>query len=96
MAKQAENWKVVAVSGGFYFYGAEVTGPDGYIALEKAAMFGGFSGGKGVPGVCRGDKEAKVTLDRFDENEQIIFPISAVFAIMSSVDLYSRKTTTLR
>jgi hypothetical protein len=33
--------KILAVSGGFYFFGTEVTAPEGYIALKNAAMFGG-------------------------------------------------------
>jgi hypothetical protein len=88
--------KILAVSGGFYFFGTEVTAPEGYIALQKAAMFGGFGGGKGLPGVARGDKEATVKLDRFDEGEECIFPITAVFAILPSIDLYKFKGTTLR
>lgn len=87
---------ILAVSGGFYFFGTEVTAPEGYIALQNAAMFGGFSGGKGLPGVARGDKEARVTLDRFEKDEEVLFPISAVFAIMPSIDLYVSKNTTLR
>jgi hypothetical protein len=88
--------KIIAVAGGFYFFGTEVSAPDGYIALTKAAMFGGFSGGKGLPGVARGDKEAKVTLDRFPDDEENLFPISAVYAIFPSIDLYAFKGTTLR
>lgn len=88
--------KILAVSGGFYFFGTEVTAPEGYIALKKAAMFGGFSGGKGLPGVARGDKSATVTLDRFDADEELLFPTTAVFAILPSIDLYTSKGTTLR
>ena len=88
--------KILAVSGGFYFFGTEVTAPEGYIALKNAAMFGGFGGGKGLPGVARGDKSATVTLDRFDADEECLFPISAVFAIIPSIDLYAFKNTTLR
>ena len=88
--------KILAVSGGFYFFGTEVSAPDGYIAIKKAAMFGSFAGGKGLPGVARGDKSATVTLDRFDEDEEVLFPLTAVFAIMPSVDLYAFKGTTLR
>ena len=90
------NTKIIAVSGGFYFYGEEVEGPEGYIALKNAAMFGGFDGGKGVAGVARGDKAAIVTLDRFDEKEEVIFPLTAVFAIMPSIDLYKFKGTKIR
>lgn len=88
--------KIIAVSGGFYFFGTEVNAPDGYIALKKAAMFGGFSGGKGLPGVARGDKSASVTLDRFDEDEECLFPLTAVFAILPSIDLYAFKGTSIR
>lgn len=91
-----KKWCVVAVAGGFYFYGAEVSGPDGYITLREAAMFGSFSGGKGVAGVCRGDKEALVILDCFDPAEEVVFPITAVYVIMPSVSLYDKKSTTLR
>jgi hypothetical protein len=88
--------KILAVSGGFYFFGTEVKAQDGYIALTKASMFGGFGGGKGLPGVARGDKGATVTLDRFDADEELLFPVTAVFAILPSVDLYAFKGTTLR
>lgn len=88
--------KILAVSGGFYFFGTEITAPEGYIALKNAAMFGGFAGGKGLPGVARGDKAAMVTLDRFDADEECLFPLSAVFAIIPSIDLYAFKNTTLR
>jgi hypothetical protein len=88
--------KILAVSGGFYFFGTEVDAPEGYVALRQGAMFGGFGGGKGLPGVARGDSAATVTLDRFDESQELLFPISAVFAIMPSIDLYTFKGTTLR
>jgi len=88
--------KILAVSGGFYFFGTEVPAPEGYVALKNGAMFGGFSGGKGLPGVSRGDKEAKVTLDCFDPKEELVFPITAVFAILPSIDLHTFKGTTFR
>lgn len=88
--------KIFAVSGGFYFFGTEVSAPEGYVALKNAAMFGGFAGGKGLPGVARGDRAAIVKLDRFDPEEELLFPLTAVFAIMPSVDLYAFKGTTLR
>lgn len=90
------NYKIVAVLAGFYFYGEEVKAQEGYIALKNASMFGGFSGGKGVAGVARGDKAAKVTLDRFDPKEESIFPLTSVIAIMPSIDLYKFSGTTLR
>lgn len=88
--------KIIAVSGGFYFFGTEITAPEGYISLKNAAMFGGFGGGKGLPAVARGDKSATVKLDRFDPEEELLFPITAVFAIMPSIDLYTFKGTSLR
>lgn len=88
--------KILAVSGGFYFFGTEVSAPDGYISLKAAAMFGGFAGGKGLPGVARGDKAATVTLDRFDADEELLFPVTAVFAILPSIDLYAFKGSTIR
>lgn len=90
------NTKILAISGGFYFFGTEITAPDGYVSLKAAAMFGGFAGGKGLPGVSRGDKSATVTLDRFEKDEELLFPLTAVFAILPSIDLYAFKGTTLR
>ena len=90
------NFKIITVSGGFYFFGEEVQAPEGYIAIKNASMFGGFAGGKGLPGVSRGDKSATVTLDRFEADEELLFPITAVFAIFPSIDLYNFKGTTLR
>lgn len=90
------NTKIVTVAGGFYYFGTEVTAPEGYVALKNAAMFGGFSGGKGMPGLARGDKAMTVNLDRFDPETEVLFPISAVYAIADSVDLYAFKGSTLR
>lgn len=88
---------ILAVAGGFYFFGDEVTSAQsGYVCLKSAAMFGGFAGGKGLPGVARGDKSATVTLDRFSADETVTFPESAVYAIMPSIDLYAFKGTTIR
>lgn len=92
----SDNYKIIAVLAGFYFYGEEVKAQEGYIALKNASMFGGFSGGKGVAGVARGDKSAKVTLDRFDPKKESIFPLTSVIAIMPSIDLYKFSGTTLR
>jgi len=90
------NTKILAVKGGFYFFGTETQGPEGYITLTDAAMFGGFAGGKGLPGVARGDKSATVILDRFEAGKEQYFPITSVLAVLSSIDLYSFKGTTLR
>ena len=91
-----KNTKIITVAGGFYFFGEEIEGPEGYIAIKNAAMFGGFAGGKGVAGVCRGDKESTVTLDRFDANEELLFPVNAVYAILPCINLYEFKGTALR
>lgn len=88
--------KIFVIAGGFYYFGTEIPAPDGYVALTKAAMFGGFSGGKGLPGVARGDAAATVILDQFEEDAQCIFPISSCYGIVDSIDLYSFKGTTLR
>lgn len=90
------KYKILAVMQGFYYFGEEVTAPEGYIALKNGAMFGGFSGGKGVAGVARGDKSSKVSLDRFDKNEELLFPISAVIGILPSINLYDFSGSTLR
>lgn len=89
---------ILAVSNGFYFFGDLVKGHSDYATLHRAAMFGGFQGGKGLPGVARGDKEAKVTLDRFDEGHVIQAPLfsGAVLCIMQSINLYAFKGTALR
>ena len=92
----SNNTKIFTIAGGFYFYGEQVDAPEGYIALNNYAMFGGFSGGKGLPGVARGDKEAKVTLDRFEEGEIGYFPLSSCYGIHPSIDLYKFKGTTIR
>ena len=60
---EVTNWKIFTVAGGFYYFGEEIEAPEGYIAFTKASMFGGFSGGKGLPGVQRMDPSARVTLD---------------------------------
>lgn len=87
---------ILAIAGGFYFFGTETPAPDGYIALAQGAMFGGFSGGKGLPGVARGDAAAKVTLDRFTDTQELLFPLTAVYGIFDSIDLYAFKGATLR
>lgn len=88
--------KIFAVAGGFYFFGTEVQAPDGYLALKDAAMFGGFEGGKGLPGVARGAKGAVVNLDRFEEGEVALFPIQHVYAVLPTIDLYKFTGTKLR
>ena len=85
------NWKIFTIAGGFYFFGEEVTAPEGYIACIKASMFRRFEGGKGLPGVARGDENAIVYLDTFDQNQEVFFPVSAVYAILPSINLYEFK-----
>lgn len=91
-----KNTKIFAIAGGFYYFGTEVQAPEGYIALKDAAMFGGFGGGKGLPGVARGDTEATVTLDRFAPDAICTFPVSSCYGILDSIDLYTFKGATLR
>lgn len=91
-----KNPKVIAVAGGFYFFGNEVQSAEGFLSLDEAAMFGGFAGGKGVAGVCRGAKDATVKLDRFEKDEKVTFPLTAVYAVLPSINLYDFKGTTLR
>jgi hypothetical protein len=92
-----ENWKIFVIAGGFYYFGEEVDAPqEGFIAMKKCSMSGGFSGGKGIAGVTRGDRDAKIILDRFDENELCIWPLSCCYGILPCIDLYSFKGTTLR
>lgn len=92
-----QNPVIVTVAGGFYYFGNEIESiEDGYITLNKAAMFGGFSGGFGMPGVAAGKDGATVTLNTFDENMPISFPVNNVYAIHKSVDLYKFKGTTIK
>ena len=90
------NYKIFAISGGFYYFGEEVEGPEGYVALKNFSMFGGFAGGKGLPGVARGDKSATVTLDRFSDGEIGYFPVTSCFGVLPSINLYEFKGTTIR
>jgi len=90
------NFKIFTIAGGFYYFGTQVDAPEGYIALKDYAMFGGFEGGKGMPGVARGDKSATVKLDRFEEGTVGYFPLSSCYGIHSSVDLYNFKGTKIR
>jgi hypothetical protein len=97
MSTKILNPKIIVIAGGFYYFGDLVESPqEGYVAIKNASMFGNFGGGKGLPGVARGDKEAEVTLDRFEEEETQIFPESACYGILSAVNLYEFKGTKLR
>jgi hypothetical protein len=91
-----KNTKIVALIHGFYIFGEEVEAPAGFIKFVNAAMFGGFSGGKGMPGVARGDSKATVNLDQFLQDQELIAPLSSVVFIIDCVDLFKFKGTTLR
>jgi hypothetical protein len=91
------NFNILVVTSGFYYFGEIVESPtEGYISLTNASMSGGFRGGKGIAGVSRGDSQASITLDRFQEKELLHFPISAVIGILPCIDLYNFKNTILR
>lgn len=97
-APQIVTPAILTVAGGFYFFGDLVQGHPDYATLKNGAMFGGFEGGKGLPGVARGDSAARVNLDRFDESQTIQAPLfsGAVLAIFRSINLYTFPGTTLR
>ena len=88
--------KIFTIAGGFYYFGTMVDAPDGWIGLTNYSMFGSFSGGKGLPGVARGDKAAEVTLDQFGDGRFGYFPVSSCYGVHDSTDLYKFKGTTLR
>ena len=92
-----DNKVIIAAIHGFYFYGEQVEAPEGFARLIDASMFGGFSGGKGLAGVFRGDPKSSVTLDRFGEDKEILIPLTSVVFISSGCeDLYKFKNTKLR
>lgn len=93
---KVENPVIVTIMHGFYYFGNEISAPEGYISINKAAKFGGFGGKKGEPGVCKGHPEATVTLDRYEPSQVLLFPLSAVLCIAQSVNLYEFKGTTIR
>lgn len=93
---EKKNWKIFTLNNGFYLFGEEVQAEQGYIKFINGAMFGGFSGGKGMPGVARGDKDAKITLDRFGPDQVVDAPMSAVTFIVDSINLYESENTTIR
>lgn len=88
------NFKIFTIAGGFYFFGEEIAAPEGYIAMRNGAMFGGFSGNKGVAGVARGAAGATVILDKIDG--ECVFPLSAVYAVFDCIDLTQFKGATWR
>lgn len=86
------NPKIFTVQGGFYFFGNEInSGQEGFLACNEAAMFRGFGGGKGLPGVSRGDVNATVKLDTFEEDKVLYFPLENVIAVLPSINLYKFK-----
>ncbi len=89
------NPKIFIVQNGFYFFGNEVEPEnEGFIEFNNGAIFRSFYGGKGMPGVARGDKSASVVLDRFIASERVLLPEINVIGVIDSVDLYNQKTTT--
>jgi hypothetical protein len=111
MAKQQrtpvmENPVIVTVDGGFYFYANLLNlNNNGFLEVNHLSMFGGFDGGKGLPGVVRNDPKATVILDQFDSEDEIdssdvhLFPLTSVFAVhpvKKGKDLYTFKGATLR
>lgn len=92
-----ENPTILAVNNGFYLFGDLLeNAPNGYIAMTNVSMFGGFQGGKGMPGVARGDKDAIVTLDQFDKEKTCLWPVQSVCGIYPSINLYKFKGAKLR
>lgn len=85
---------IVAATNGFYLFGEEVVGEDGWVSLENAHMFGGYSGGKGMPGIARGDKSAQVTLDAFPGLVKI--NLRHTIFLAESINLLEFSGTTLR
>ena len=86
---------IIVIAGGFYYFGTVTRVTNEHIEIIDAAMFRGFSGGKGCPGVARGDKEAKVTLDCFNKDAILHFPMSACYGILPSINLYEFKGATV-
>jgi len=87
---------ILVIAGGFLYYGLLVEDNGMEVSIVNASMFGGFTGGKGLPGVARGANEAKVILDRFLPDDVLKFPKASCYGVLPSIDLYSFKGTTLR
>lgn len=91
------NPTILAINNGFYIFGNLLeNAPDGYVAMTDVAMFGGFSGGKGMAAIARGDSSSKVNLDRFESSKVCMWPLSSICGIYPSINLYKFKGTTLR
>ena len=86
--------KIFTIAGGFYFFGEEIEAPEWYIAAKQVSMFRWFEW-MGLPGVACGKKWCSVKLDSFEKEEICYRPISAVYAILPSINLYDRSGTTL-
>ncbi len=94
-----KNPTILAISGGFYIFGDLIPlneSPSGFIAMTKVAMFGEFGGRKGIGAVCRGDKDATVTLSKFAAHETCLWPVSSNLGIYPSVNLYEFSGTTVK
>ena len=89
------EYVIFVIAGGFYYFGKEVETQEGWLALTEASMFRGFQGGKGVPGVTRGDENAEVKLDQFEQDKVLYFPVSACYGIQPSINLYKFKGSTI-
>lgn len=87
--------KMVALKGGFYFFGKLSSATDGYLKLTEAYMSGGFEN-NGISGQCSGNPTSKMTLDAFDKGQELQFRTDSCLAIMPSIDIAALKTTTLR
>jgi hypothetical protein len=90
-----ENPKIFVTTFGFYYFGNEVETGNNFIACNQGAMFRKFGGGKGLPGVARGDKNATVSLDTFELKEILYFHPSNLIAILPSINLYEFKGATI-
>lgn len=94
---EVANPKIIVIIHGFYYFGDLIESPkEGYIAIKKAAMFGGFDVDAGLPSVTRGTNNAKVTLNRFDPEEIQFFPENACIGILSCINLYQYSKATVK
>lgn len=85
---------IVAATNGFYLFGEEVAGEDGWVSLDKAHMFGGFSGNMGMPGVASGRKGSTVNLDAFPGLVKV--NLQHTIFVADSINLLNFSGTTLR
>lgn len=80
---------IVTATGGFYFTGREVPAPPGFIAIDRAAISGSFSGNKGIAGVAKGASGMKWTLDFFPPEAIITFNLAHVINVMPCLDMHA-------